>query len=290
MTNQSYGKVADMQQHKKNAFFRTKSFWVYVLLIAGAVVVAYPFFILVMNSFKQGSAIENAPASFPHHLTLAGFIGVFKSLNMLNLFKNSTIIAGGVTLLNITFGTMAAYALAKIEFKGRKFFIHFMLGSMMIPGIILLVPTYEIIFKLGWLNTYKALIIPESITAYNIFLLRQFIKSIPDAYLEAARIDGCSEFRILWNLIVPMSRPVIATVAVLTFMGSWDDLFHPLLYLHSPNMYTVQLGLVEFKSKIPGPHLEELWSATLLAVLPVILLFIAFQKHFVKAFTNVGLK
>lgn len=279
-----------MRQRNRYLFFTKKSFWVYTLLVLGALVVTYPFFIMVMNSVKPGPAIQNSPASLPHHLTLEGFKGVFQNLNMLVLFKNSTFIAVSVTLLNVIFGTMAAYALAKIEFKGRKFFMHFLLGSMMIPSIILLVPTYQIIFKLGWLNTYQALIIPGSITAYNIFLLRQFMKSIPDAYIEAARLDGCNEFRILWSIIMPMSRPVIVTVAVLTFMGSWDDLFNPLLYLHSPNMYTVQLGLVEFQSKIPGPHIEELWSATFMAVLPVIIVFIALQKHFIRAFTNVGLK
>lgn len=263
---------------------------VYILLILGAVIVAYPFFILVLNSFKPGSEIENYPAAWPKHWTFKGYIGVFKQLNILSLFKNSIIISGSVTIINIVVDTVAAYSLAKLNFRGSNVLFQILLGSMMIPGIILLIPTYSMMYHFGWVNTFLPLIVPAAASSYNIFLLRQFIKNIPDAFFEAARIDGCSELRLLWSVVVPMAKPAIAAVSILTFMGSWDDLFNPLLYLHSPKLYTVQLGLLEFKSKIPGPHLDQLWAATTLVLLPVIVVFIVFQKHFVRAFTNVGLK
>lgn len=263
---------------------------IYGALLLGAFLTLYPFVIMVMNSFKPGAQTENYPAAWPSQWILSGYRTVFHDLNISQLFQNSVIISGSTTLMNIIFDTLAAYALAKVEFPGSQLLFKLILASMMIPGIILLVPTYTMMYHLGWVNTFLPLIIPASVSSYNIFLIRQFMKNIPDALVEAGRLDGCNEMGVLWNIILPMSKPAIAAVAILTFMGGWNDLFGPLLYLHSEKLFTVQLGLWEFQSQIPGQHVEELWAATTLITVPVVAVFLIFQKQFVSAFTNIGLK
>jgi multiple sugar transport system permease protein len=262
----------------------------YVLLAIGAIITAYPFFIMILNSFKNGMEIIHYPTAWPKIWTLDGYRTVFQQLNIVRLFRNSFIVSGSTTALNILFDTVAAYALAKINFKGRELLFKLVLASMMIPGIILLIPTYSMMYHIGWVDTYKALIIPGAVSSYNIFLIRQFIKNIPDAFLEAARLDGCGELRMLWNIILPMSKPAVTAVGILTFMGSWNDLFNPLLYLHNPKLFTVQLGLIQFQTQIPGVHAEQLWAATALITIPLVIVFCIFQRNFISAFTNVGLK
>lgn len=228
--------------------------------------------------------------SLPKEWTLSGYIKVFTTLNIAVLFKNSVIIAVSVTILNVILNSMVAYAISKLKFRGRDLIFKIVLGSMMIPSILLLIPTYSMLYSFGWVNTYKVMIIPVAVSAYNIFLIRQFMTQIPTAYLEAARIDGANEFQVYWKIVIPMTKPVLATVAILTFMGSWNDLFMALLYLRDESMYTLQLGLYSFKTTIPGQFLEQLWAATTLVTLPVVAVFIFLQRYFIEAFSGVGLK
>ncbi len=263
---------------------------IYLLLTIGAVVVMYPFVFMVLNSFKTGTEIMHHPMALPNEWTLIGYIKVFTTLNIGVLFKNSLIIAVSVTILNVILNSMVAYAISKLKFKGRDLIFKVVLGSMMIPAILLLIPTYSMLYGFGWINTYKVMIIPVAVSAYNIFLIRQFMTQIPTAYLEAARVDGANEFQIYWKIVVPMAKPVLATVAILTFMNSWNDLFMALLYLRDESMYTLQLGLYTFKTTIPGQFLEQLWAATTLVTVPVVGVFIFLQRYFIEAFSGVGLK
>lgn len=263
---------------------------IYLLLVLGALVVLYPFAYMVMNSFKFGPEILNSPTRLPTKLTLTGFQGVFQNLNMLLLFKNSLILAVSITLLNTFLSAMAGYAIAKIPFPGRKQIFSFMLATMMIPGVLFLIPTYVMMYRLGWVGHFYALIIPSAISVYNIFLIRQFVIGIPNEQIEAARLDGANDIQIFTKIILPLSRPVLATVAILSFIGSWNDFLGPLLYLNHPETWTVQLGLYQFQSSIPGEHIQELWASMTLITLPLILVYFLLQDQFIKAFANVSFK
>lgn len=263
---------------------------IYVVLGLGSIVVIYPFFFMIINSFKHGTEILNYPLSLPKDWTLSGYKKVFASFNIGEMFKNSLFISVSVTVLNVIFSSMVAYAISKLNFPGRDLIFKIILGSMMIPAILLLIPTYSMLYDWGWVNTYRVMILPVAISAYNIFLIRQFLIQIPNAYMEAARIDGANEFQIYLRIILPMSKPVLATVAILAFMGSWNDLFMALLYLRDESMYTLQLGLYTFKTNIPGQFLEQLWAATTLITLPVVIVFFFLQRYFIEAFSGVGLK
>jgi len=261
----------------------------YVVLTIGAIAVIYPFFYMVNNSFKTGREIIHSPTSLPTELTLVGYKGVFQELDVLLLFKNTLILAISITLLNVLLSAMAGYAFAKIPFPGRGRIFAFMLLTMMIPGVLFLIPTYVLIYRIGWVGRFEALIIPSAVSVFNIFLVRQFISGIPDELVEAARIDGAGEITIFLRVILPLARPALATIAILTFMGSWNDFFGPLLYLNQPEHWTLQLGLLQFRGTVPGENSEQIWALTTLIVLPIVFIYFFFQEQFVKAFANVSL-
>ncbi|MGC9467203.1 MAG: carbohydrate ABC transporter permease [Anaerolineae bacterium] len=262
----------------------------YLLLSIGALVLIYPFLYMVMNSVKYGREILHSPTSLPSEITFSGYVGVFEELNMLLLFRNSLILAVSITVLNTFLSSLAAYAIAKIPFPGREQLFAFMLATMMIPGVLFLIPTYVIIYNLGWVGQFQSLIIPSAVSVYNIFLIRQFMVGIPDELLEAARLDGANELGIFFRIILPLTRPVLSTVAILNFMGSWNDFLGPFLYLNDPETWTVQLGLHQFNTSIPGENLQEVWAATTLITVPLILVYFFLQDQFMQAFANVSLK
>jgi multiple sugar transport system permease protein len=146
------------------------------------------------------------------------------------------------------------------------------------------------LYNWGWIDSYRVMIIPGMMSSYNIFLMIQFMKNIDDAYLEATRIDGANEFRVFVSVVMPMAKPALATLAILTFMGSWNDFIGPLLYLRDESKMTLQLALFRFRSEIPGENAEQVWAATTLITLPITILFFALQRNFIKAFTGVGIK
>ncbi|MBW6396136.1 sugar ABC transporter permease [Thermus scotoductus] len=262
----------------------------YLVLSLGAVVTTYPFFYMVMNSVKPGAEIMHQPLALPSQITFSGYINVFARLNMLLLFKNTLILAVSITVLNTFLSALAGYALAKIPFPGREPLFAFMLFTMMIPGALFLIPTYVLIYNLGWVGSFKALIIPSAVSVFSIFLAKQFMETIPSELSEAARIDGASEGRIFWSIILPLSRPVLAVLAILNFMGAWNDFFGPLLYLNKPETWTLQLGLQQFQGTVPGENAQEIWAATTLITAPLIILFFFLQDHVVRAYTNVNLR
>jgi len=262
----------------------------YLLLVIGALIVLYPFAYMLMNSFKFGPEILHSPTRLPSQLTLSGYRGVFETLNIPLLFRNSLILAVSITLLTTFLSALAAYAIAKIPFPGSKQLFGFMLATMMIPGVLFLIPTYVMMYRLGWVGHFHALIIPSAISVYNIFLIRQFIIGIPNEQIEAARLDGASDVRVFSNIVLPLSRPVLATVAILSFIGSWNDFLGPLLYLNHPDTWTVQLGLYQFQSSIPGENVQQIWASMTLITLPLVILYFLLQDQFIKAFANVSFK
>ncbi|HEX5689078.1 MAG TPA: carbohydrate ABC transporter permease [Roseiflexaceae bacterium] len=262
----------------------------YIVLTLGALVILYPFFFMLMNSVKPGREILHNPNALPTEITFSGYTGVFQRLPVLLLFRNSLVLAGAITILNTALSALAAYAIAKIPFPGRDKLFAFMLATMMIPGVLFLIPTYVLMYNLGWVNQFRALIIPSAVSVYNIFLLRQFMVTLPDELIEAARLDGASDLSIFWSVIMPLTRPALVTVAILTFMGAWNDFFGPLLYLTDPSLWTVQIGLLQFQSGVPGENAQEIWAATTMITVPLVIVYFFLQDQFVQAFANVKFK
>lgn len=268
----------------------TKNVFIYGVLVLGAIVVLYPFFYMIINSLKTGPEIMHNPTALPKTISFDGYTELFKALDIGRLFFNSLFIAGSISLLNVLFCSMVAYGILKTGLKHKNALISFILGTMMIPGVLLLIPQYMMLYEWDWINSYRVLIIPSAMSAYNIFLMIQFMRQIDNSYLEAARIDGAHEFRVFWSIILPMAKPAIATLTILTFMGSWNDFLGPLLYLRDESMMTLQLALYNFKTEVPGENAQQIWAATTIITLPITVLFFALQKNFIKAFTGVGIK
>ncbi|MBZ0319929.1 MAG: carbohydrate ABC transporter permease [Anaerolineae bacterium] len=261
----------------------------YAVLLLGAFFVIYPFFYMINNSVKTGQEIMHSPTALPEKIVFTGYTGVFDELDVMLLFKNSVFLAGSITILNTIFSALAAYAFAKIPFPGRDRIFGFMLLTMMIPGVLFLIPTYVLMYRIGWVGHFEALIVPSIVSVFNIFLIRQFMSGIPDELVEAARIDGAGEMVIFTRIILPLARPALATVAILTFMGSWNDFFGPLLYLNRPEQWTLQLGLLQFRGTVPGENAQQIWALTTIITVPIVVVYFFIQEQFVKAFANVSL-
>ena len=267
-----------------------KSIAIYCSLILISIMVMYPFFFMLINSFKTGPEIMDEPLALPKEWSIQGYIKVFESINLGRVFFNTIFISISVTVLNTLLSSMVAYSIVKTNMPGREFWLKLILASMMVPAVLFTIPTYMMMYEWGWINTYRVLIIPISLSAYNIFLFVQFMKQIDNAYLEAARIDGASEFRIFFKIVLPMMRPALATVGILTFMSAWNDFMGPLLYIRDESRMTLQLALYNFNTDVPWANLEQVWALTTMIALPVVFVFFFLQKNFIKAFTGIGVK
>lgn len=279
-----------MKIEKKSDYQKLKNLILYTILAMGTLIVIYPFYILVLNSFKRGIEIVNYPRNFPTEISFYGYKSVFKDMNLLVLFKNSVFVSCTGAALCCLFNSMCGYSLAKIRFSGREIMFKLILSTMMLPAILLLVPTYILMDTIGWIDTYRVLIVIGMISAYNIFLFRQFMIQIPDEFVEAAKIDGANHLYIYSRIIMPMSVPVTISVGILDFVGRWNDIFSPLLYLKSEELYTLQLGVWKYSSQIVTKFLEQKYAAMTLITIPVLILYMFLQKYFIKAFSITGLK
>ena len=222
-------------------------------------------------------------------VTLINYIDVMVSGPFGRYFFNSFIISVIITFGNIIFCSMVAYAFARKEFPGRDFLFLLIIGSIMIPPQVLMVPMFSLMKNLGWLNTYWALIIPALAEPFNIFLLRQYIKTLPKDLEEAALIDGANEWQVLFRVIIPLSRPALAIVGINTFMGSWNTFLYPFLLTNTTEMRTLPVGLALYKS-LYSVDWTHLMAASSITAIPVIIVFLCFQKHIIAGLTQGALK
>jgi len=269
------------------------------LLIAAAVMLL-PFLWIVLTSVKTAdNAIAFPPQWWPHPFSWRNYIDVlhYANVNMLLWTRNTLIVevlsVSGVTISSV----LVAYGFAKIRFHGRGILFGLMLSTMMIPFPVMMVPLFTIFRWLGdhtgmpWIGTFKPLWVPTWFgQAFSIFLLRQFFMTIPEELTEAARIDGCSELGILMRVIVPLSRPAIVVVALFAFMGTWNDFIAPLIYLQRPQQFTLALGLQNLQSQHNGTPWHLLMAATVLVILPVMILFLLAQRTFIEGIATTGIK
>jgi multiple sugar transport system permease protein len=261
-----------------------------LVLVAGGLFTLLPFLWMLSTSVRSEEDLFAHPtALLPTHWTLANYRAIWHELPFGQLFGNSMVFAGGVTILSLVFDSMAAYALARLEFRGRTAAFYLVIATLMVPYQITLIPLFELVFHLHWLNTYQGLIVPRATSAFGIFLLRQFFVTIPRDLDDAARIDGASEWRIYWRIVLPLSKPALATLAVFQFMNNWNDFLWPLVISTDVSHRTLPSGLTLFSGQFVIEHGVLMAGATI-SLLPLALAFFLAQRYFVSGVTTTGLK
>lgn len=257
----------------------------FLVLFAAATI--FPIYFMIISSF--GDPVEAGAMSysiFPSKISFESYKFFFNfSPYSWDWLLNSLIVAGSVTVSNVFFATLAGYAFAKMNFKGKNILFAILLGSMMIPGQVTQVPLYILIVNVFDLqNTYTALIMPSIVTVYNIFLVKQFMSSIPKEIIEAAKIEGCSQPKIFWHIIMPLSKTVMAVLSILTFMAAWNDFFWPFLVTNTMDMQTIQVGLKNFRFANTTYFAPMMAGATISAI-PMFILFFSLQRYFLEGVT-----
>ncbi|MFD9585567.1 carbohydrate ABC transporter permease [Streptomyces sp. NPDC059980] len=268
---------------------RRPSGW-HLALAPLALAFALPLLWLVLSSVMSDAEINRfPPALWPRGIDLGGYRYVLGNAMFPRWFVNSLIVASVAVLSNLLLGALGGYAFARMRFAGSRLLLALMLATMVIPFQLTMIPTFLVMKELGLIDTLGALIVPSLVTPFAVFLFRQFFLALPREMEEAAWIDGCSRLRVLFSIVLPLARPALATVAVLTFLSTWNDLSWPLIAINHDTQYTLQLGLTTFQ----GQH-HTRWSAVMagnvITVLPVLVAFLLAQKTFVQSLTSSGLK
>jgi len=262
----------------------------HAVLYAIALITVAPFLWVLLASFKELSDILTYPPRWiPSRFILDNYVSAFQAAPFGRYYFNSIFVASTVTLGQLITCSLAAYAFARLRFRGRDILFYIFLGTMMIPGQVVMIPGFMVLHWLGWIDTYEALIVPGLASAFGTFLLRQFFLTIPRDLEDAASIDGCSRFGVLWRIILPLSRPALATLAIFTFMGVFNDFLWALIVVSSDNLKTVQLGLAIFRDRYQTDW-GQLMAASVTATLPILTVFFFAQKYFIKGITLSGLK
>ncbi len=263
---------------------------IYAFLLLGAISIAIPYVWMLVTSIKPVEEIQSYPPSFiVKHPTILPYKDLFGLIPMFRYILNSVWVASAVTVANLFFCSLAGYAFAKHRFWGRNKIFFALLGSLMIPWQVNLIPAFILMIKFGWLNSYKSLIIPAMAGVFGVFLCRQFIMSIPDDLIDAAKIDGCNEFTIYKLVILPLIKPVLATLAIFTFLQQWNNFIWPLIVINSSSMRTLPLALSVLNSQF-GTRFAMVMAGAVVATTPMLIIFLLVQKYFVKGITMTGLK
>jgi multiple sugar transport system permease protein len=265
---------------RKGSLWRSAVLHLVVLALVGLTL--FPLFWMVSVSLMPAEeAARFPPPLLPEAPTLAHYRLLFERLAIARYVMNSTLIASAVTLLSLLLNSMAGYAFAKLKFAGRDRLFQWLLASMVIPSQVAMLPLFLLLKHMGLINHYGGIIIPGMASIFGIFLIRQHALSIPDSLLNAARIDGAGECRIFWSLVLPLCKPVLVTLAIFTFMGTWNDFMWPLIILTSSDLYTLPVAL----ANLMGEHVQDpelMMAGAVLTVLPVILLFLLLQRYYIE--------
>ncbi|MDP3790275.1 MAG: carbohydrate ABC transporter permease [Candidatus Omnitrophota bacterium] len=265
----------------------------YAFLVAFGVTMMLPFLWMISTSLKETQAVYIFPPKWiPDPIVWASYLKVWSVVPFAKFYVNSIFVALAVTLGQVFTSAFAAYAFSRLTFPGRDKLFFSYLATMMIPGSVTLVPVYILMVHFRWIDSYKALIIPAMFSAYGTFMLRQFFMGIPRDLEDAARIDGCSLFGIFWKIILPLSKPILATLTTFTFMASWNNFMWPLLVTESVEKKTLPIGLAYFQEvyQYTQPDWALLMAGSLLVTIPVILVFVLNQRFFVEGIKMSGIK
>lgn len=264
--------------NNSNSIFKIFSF---LILFFGLILVLSPLFIVIYTSLFDSSS--------QHNFTLKYYQSAWQQGNFLLAFSNSALVSIAVTILQIITSTLAGYALARLDFKGKNIILLLIITTLVIPFQILVIPIF-LVLKWGHLiNTYWALILPTAAGGFGIFLMRQYFISIPIELEQAAELDGANRLQIVWYILFPLAKPAVITLSLFTFIGEWNDLFKPLVFTNNPQLTTVQLSLASFQEQFTS-NWSLLMAAVVIATIPVILLFIIGQKQFIQGVSTTGIK
>ncbi|MEU8424746.1 carbohydrate ABC transporter permease [Micromonospora sp. NPDC048835] len=257
----------------------------YATLVFFGLVFLYPFVIQIGNALKtEPDAAANPLSPFPDPLTFAGFERIFAGTNFPLWLGNSLLVTVLVTLGRVFFDSLAGYALARLRFRGRSGLFAAVIAVMAVPGVVLLIPKFLVLNQLGIYNSYAGLVVPLLADAAGVFIMKQFFESIPVSVEEAARIDGASIFRTFWSVVLPMAKPALITLTILSFQGSWNEFPHSLVSVQDPDLFTLPRGLADLVSGSLGKGTQYplKLGAALLATIPVAIIFVVFQRYFVR--------
>jgi multiple sugar transport system permease protein len=263
----------------------------YAALAASSLVMLFPFYWTLASSFKVESAILSSPPQWwPSPFVFRNYPSLFKHMpNFGRFFANSVFVAAAVTSGQVFFSTLAGYAFAKLRFPGRDAIFFVLLLGLMVPFQVNLIPMYKMMSVLSWIDSYQALILPDLLSIMNVFLMRQYMISVPDELFAAARIDGCGEFGVFWRIAFPLAIPGTATIVIFAFMNSWNSFLWPRIIIDSESLFTLPIGLTQLQLKNTINNGEILAGTTLVA-LPMILVYLAMQRKFIEGMTAGAVK
>jgi multiple sugar transport system permease protein len=265
--------------------------WVYVVLTGGLVLLVGPFLWMLLGSFRPDRELKQVPPTWlPQEPTLDNYRTLFTELDFPTFFLNSVVVAVAITLGNIVFCSMLGYALAKLHFPGKRLIFALVLGTLMVPGVVTFVPLFVLVSNLGMVNSYPGLILPFLAGPFGVFLMRQFFQSLPDELIHAARVDGAGEWRIFWSIMLPLCKPALATLGILTFLASWNNFLWPLVVAQTEERYTLPVALAIYAIGENNSNYGLLMAGAVAIVVPVLVVFLLLQKHFVRGIAMTGIK
>lgn len=275
---------------KKDYKYHIKKTIAYIILIFLVFTTLFPLYIMLSTSIKsEGNILPTLESLIPKKITFQNYIDVWKSSNFNRYFFNSVIVTFSVTILNIILDSIVAFALSRKKFKGSNIILMIILGTMMIPPQVLMIPLFILIKKLGMYNTYWALILPFSVQGFGIFLMKQYFDGLPISLDEAARIDGANDLNILFKILIPISKPAIAVLGINTFLTTWNSFLYPLIFTNTDNMRTLPIGIAYFNT-LQGVDYVHLMAGSSIATIPVIIVFLAFQKQIISGLVGGAVK
>jgi multiple sugar transport system permease protein len=292
MLQEPLRRATSAKRRQKGAGMRLAAF---VMLLIGAIFMFAPFAFLLSSSFKTETQVFQLPIQWiPDPIRWMNYVDALTQKPFITYFSNTMIMVILNQIAILGTASLCGYALARIKFPGRDFWFGVALATMMLPYYVTMVPMFIMFSRMGWMDSYKPLTIPFFFGggAFNIFLFRQFFRTIPEDFSDAARIDGCSEFGIFWRIFVPLSTPVLITVSIFTFMASWNDFIGPLLYINSPEKFTVALGLATYRSMmgVGRTRWDLLMAASVAMTMPIVIVFFVLQRYFIKGVVMSGIK
>lgn len=264
-----------------------------LFLLCGMVVSFTPLLWMFLSAFKSAEEILRTPPTWiPETWLWQNFVDVLKLVPLLLYMRNSLIVTSIITVGNLILSSLAGYALAKLNFPGRDKIFLLIVSTMMIPSFLFIIPQFITVKYFGWLNTWIGIIVPALASPFNTFLFRQFVAGIPADLLDAARMDGCNEFHVWWRIVLPLCKPVLATIGIITFFFGWDNFLWPFLVLQSSELYTLPIGLrlLEMAAAYPPPDYNLMMAGFVISVIPVLVVFIIAQRQIVQGITVTGMK
>ena len=265
--------------------------WLYLLLLIGIILLVGPFIWMILGSIKTTGELRQVPPTLlPQNPTLNNYAELFDRLSFARFFFNSAVVAAAVTAGNVVFCSMLGYALAKLQFPGKRILFAVVLGTLMVPAIVTFMPLFVLVANLGLVNTHAGLILPFLVGAFGVFLMRQFIGGIPDELLDAARVDGAGEHYIFWRIIMPLCGPALATLTILTFLGSWNSFLWPLVVASTEEMYTLPVAIALFATGQQETNVALLMAGSVVVIVPVLIVFILLQRYFTQGIAMTGIK